>query len=326
MGTSALRSGEEPLVSVIMPAYNCAAFVTEAIESVLEQDYANKELIVVNDGSTDATAEKTARFGARVRLIEQPNRGPAAARNRGVAEARGKYLAFLDGDDVWLPGKLATQVSYAREHPDVKIVFTGFARWLPERSGTYPPARDFAAWGAKDVIGPEYSGYLYTTLLLDSVICIITAMMERAAFTGLGGFDENLKVGEDYEFWMRASRVCLARKIDRITALYRMQPDSATRSAPRAVSHEYMVLKQTLERFGTTGPDGTQVDEASLRGRLCDLCFAQGYRHFWRGDPRIAADAFKESMRYSGFAPRAAGYAVASMARALFSGHRQAQS
>ncbi len=326
MLNSTLSSGEEPSVSVIMPAYNCAAFVTEAIESVLEQDYANKELIVVNDGSTDATAEKVARFGARVRLIEQPNRGPAAARNRGVAEARGEYLAFLDGDDIWLPGKLAMQMSYVRGHPDVKIIFTGFARWLPERSGGYPPARDFAAWGAKDVIGPEYSGYLYATLLLDSVIHIITAVIERAAVTSLGGFDENLRVGEDYEFWMRASRVCLAHKIDRITALYRMQPESATRSAPRAVNHEYMVLKRTLERFGTTGPDGRQVDEASLYGRLGKLCFAHGYSHFWRGDPRIAADAFKESMRYSGFAPRVAGYAVASMARALLSLHREAQS
>ena len=159
----------------------------------------------------------------RVRLIEQPNRGPAAARNSGVAGARGRYLAFLDGDDIWLPGKLAMQMSYVRAHRDVKIIFTGFARWLPERSGAYPPARDFAVWGAKDVIGPEYSGYLYATLLLDSVIHVITAVIERAAFTSLGGFDENMRVGEDYEFWMRASRVCLAHKIDRITALYRMQ-------------------------------------------------------------------------------------------------------
>jgi glycosyltransferase involved in cell wall biosynthesis len=325
MLTSAMNSGDEPLVSVIMPAYNCAAFVAEAIDSVLEQDYAGKELIVVNDGSTDATAEQVARFGARVRLIEQPNRGPAAARNRGVIEARGRYLAFLDGDDVWLPGKLATQMAYLREHPEVKIVFTGFARWLPERSGAYPPAREFAAWGAKDVIGPEYSGYLYATLLLDSVIHIITAIIERAAFSGLGGFDENLRVGEDYEFWMRASRVCPAHKIDQIMALYRMQPESATRSAPRAVSHEYVVLSQTLERFGTAGPDGRQVDEAKLRARLGDLCFAHGYRHFWHGDPWIAAQAFKQSMRYSGFALRVASYAAASLARSFFSRHREAQ-
>ena len=196
---------------------------------------------------------------------------------------------------------------------------------MPERSGAYPPARDFAAWGAKDVIGPEYSGYLYATLLLDSVIHIITAVIERSAFTGRGGFDENLKVGEDYDFWMRASRVCIAHKIDRITALYRMQPESATRSAPRAVSHEYMVLKRTLERFGTVGPDGRQVDERRLHARLGNLCFAHGYRHFWHGDPRIAAQAFRQSMRYSGFALRVASYAAASLARSLFSRHREAQ-
>ena len=314
-----MSTKNQPLVSVIMPAYNCAAFVNEAIESVLGQDYENKELIVVDDGSTDATAEAIAGFGDRLRVIRQPNRGPAAARNRGVAEARGSYLAFLDGDDVWLPGKLATQMAYVVEHPEVKIVFTGFARWWPQQGGTYPPAHDIAAWSAKDVIGPEYSGYLYTTLLLNSVICIITAIIERAAFVVLDGFDENLRVGEDYDFWMRASRVCPAHKIDLITALYRMRPQSATRGTPLAMSYEYAVLKRTLERFGTTGPDWQQVDEASLHARLANLCFAHGYRHFWRGDPRIAAAAFRESMRYSGFAPRAACYTVASMARNFFS-------
>jgi glycosyltransferase involved in cell wall biosynthesis len=320
-----MRPGEQPLVSVVIPAYNCAPFVTEAIESVLSQDYANKEVIVVNDGSTDATAEMVMRFGDRLRLIEQPNRGPAAARNRGVSEARGEYLAFLDGDDIWLAGKLACEMSYIQEHPDVKIVFTGFSRWWPGRSNNYPPAHDPATWRAKDEIGPYYSGYLYTTLLLDSVICIITAVMERDAFTRLGGFDENLKVGEDYDFWMRASRVCAAYKIDRIMALYRMRPESATRSAPRTVSHEYMVLKRTLEQFGTAGPDGQHVDAAMLRARLANLCFAHGYRHFWRGDPRIAAESFKQSIRYSGLAPRVATYAAASMARSIFYPRREEQ-
>lgn len=316
-------SVKEPLVSVIVPAYNCASFITESIESVLEQEYANKELIVVNDGSTDGTAEAASRFGQHLRLIEQTNRGPAAARNRGAAEARGTYLAFLDGDDVWLPGKLATQMAYVSQHPEAKIVFTGFARWSPQHDGSYPPADDLEAWNAKDVIAPEFSGYLYTALLLDNVIHIITAVIERAAFVGLGGFDENLRVGEDYDFWMRASRVCLAHKIDQITALYRMQPESATRGAPPTANHEYMVLKRMLERFGPVGPDGRNVDDATLRARLGTLCFAYGYRHFWHGDPRIAAEAFKESMRYSGFAPRRVGYAIASMARALFSIRRE---
>ena len=108
-----------PTVSVIIPAFNAGWCVRKAIDSVLAQDYADSEVIVVNDGSTDDTAAVLASYGSAIRLIDQPNGGMSNARNAGIRAARGEFLAFLDSDDWWLPGKLTQQVELLRRHPEL---------------------------------------------------------------------------------------------------------------------------------------------------------------------------------------------------------------
>lgn len=110
------------MVSVIMPVHNGAQFLREAIESALAQDYTPVEIIVVDDGSTDATPQILASFGSRIRHIRQTNSGAAAARNAALQASRGEYLAFLDADDLWLPQKLRVQIDYLGSHPDVDLV------------------------------------------------------------------------------------------------------------------------------------------------------------------------------------------------------------
>ena len=105
-------------ISVVIPAYNHGRFLREAIDSVLAQTYAPLEIIVVDDGSTDDTEQIVRSYGDRVRYIRQQNAGVGAARNNGIANARGEYVAFLDSDDLWLPEKLAVQVEYMRRHPE----------------------------------------------------------------------------------------------------------------------------------------------------------------------------------------------------------------
>lgn len=107
-----------PLVSVVIPTYNQPAFLREALDSVLAQTFADYEIIVVNDGSTDDTQEQLERYGDRIRVITQDNQGIGRARNRGMDAASGRYIAFLDHDDLWHPAKLETQVAYMQEHPD----------------------------------------------------------------------------------------------------------------------------------------------------------------------------------------------------------------
>src|SRR5208283_2367398 len=104
----------DPLVSVVIPTYNCGRYICETVESALGQTYSPVEIIVVDDGSTDDTRERLTTYGDRVRYIYQQNTGPAVARNRGVQDAQGDWIAFLDADDLWLPYRLELQVELLR--------------------------------------------------------------------------------------------------------------------------------------------------------------------------------------------------------------------
>jgi len=110
---------ESPLVSIIVPVFNSSAYVAVALRSALEQDYENKEIIVVDDGSTDSTPEILKTFREQIVVLTQVNAGPGAARNRGLKHARGTYIAFLDADDFWVPGKLRLQIEYLEQKPEI---------------------------------------------------------------------------------------------------------------------------------------------------------------------------------------------------------------
>ena len=191
-----------PLVSVIFSVYNKEGYVGECVDSVLNQTYANWELIVVDDASTDGSLTVLRQVrDPRLRLVALPvnSRRPAAARNKGVELARGKYLAFLDGDDRWEPAKLDKQVAYMEAHPEFR--FSHAACWKMDargerlgvrHEGTLPPA------------GP------YGRALLDRVwVSISTVMVTRSLMEQVGGFDEHplWRGEEDAEFFLR----CAAR-------------------------------------------------------------------------------------------------------------------
>jgi glycosyltransferase involved in cell wall biosynthesis len=114
-------------VSVVIPAYNAERTIGDAIESVLAQNCDSSEVIVVNDGSTDSTADILERYRGLIRVVNQPNRGPSTARNAGVAQARGKYVAFLDSDDLWLPSKLDTMVAALEQRPSATLAFSEYS-------------------------------------------------------------------------------------------------------------------------------------------------------------------------------------------------------
>lgn len=288
---------DEPLVSVIMPAYNSRAYIAEAIRSVLDQDYQALELIVVDDGSSDGTPDEARLFGDRVRLLEQRNSGPAAARNRGVSLARGELLAFIDSDDIWAPGKVRAQVDYLSDNPDVGVVFGRLIRWFANADGTFNPLPEFVAPPSSkpQPIVPEESGWIYPEMLLDSVIWIVSAMVRKSIWDQLGGLDETLRIGEDYDFFIRASRLCKMDELDRLVAYYRMHPQSTTR-VMRTENFECLVLLRAIERFGTAAPDGREVCPRLLRERLFKLFFDHGYRHYQNGNPRIALQAFQQAL------------------------------
>ena len=180
-----------PLVTVVIPTYNRASFLREAIDSVLEQTFRSFELIVVDDGSTDGTGDLLRSYGSRLRSIYQENRGPSAARNAGIRAARGEWLAFLDSDDYWLPEKLAKQVAFVRENPHVRICYTEEI-WY-RRGRRVNPAKKHR----------KYSGWIFQRMLPLCIVSPSSVMIHRKVLDEVGMFDEELPACEDYDLWLR---------------------------------------------------------------------------------------------------------------------------
>ena len=184
-----------PEVSVIIPTYNRHAMVREAIDSVLAQTAANFELIVVDDGSSDGTSEDLARIAAKyaktIRIERIANRGPAAARNHGVAIARAPLIAFLDSDDLWAPEKLARHLDFMREHPAYAISQTNEI-WIRNGRRVNPGMRH------RKRAGDFFVESLRTCLISPSAV-----LMRKNLFDSIGGFDEDMTAAEDYDLWLR---------------------------------------------------------------------------------------------------------------------------
>ncbi|HEY1092631.1 MAG TPA: glycosyltransferase family A protein, partial [Burkholderiaceae bacterium] len=125
-----------PRVSVVIPSYNAEGFIAETLRSVLAQSFTDFEIIVVDDGSSDRTPEIAEALG--VRVLRQANAGVCAARNRGLAEARGEFICFLDHDDYWYPDKLAAQIAEFERDPELGVVYTDIIPWSVDATGTYP--------------------------------------------------------------------------------------------------------------------------------------------------------------------------------------------
>ncbi len=183
--SAAAFSAVQPTVSAIITAYNSADYVHRAIESILAQSYLASEIIVVDDGSSDGTADVIeARFGDRVRVIRQPNGGPNAARNRGARESQGDWIAYLDADDTWTPHRLEVQIPLTAR-PEIGVI-SGYA--VCEK-------REYMVSGR----------VTFEMLWERNYVGVPTSLIRRTAFEELGGFDEDRELvgAEDYNMWLR---------------------------------------------------------------------------------------------------------------------------
>ncbi len=183
-----------PAVSVIIPAYNRADMLQEAVDSVLAQTFTDFELIVVDDGSTDHTPEILAAYGDRIiHLTTVDRRGVSAARNAGIERSSGGLVAFLDSDDLWLPGKLACQVEFFASRPEALICQTE-ETWIRNHVRVNPKNHHRKA-----------SGMIYDRSLDLCLISPSAVMMKRDLFHRVGTFDEDLPACEDYDLWLRVT-------------------------------------------------------------------------------------------------------------------------
>jgi GT2 family glycosyltransferase len=183
-----------PVVSVIIPTYNRWPMIAEAVESVLEQAYRSFEIIVVDDGSTDGTMERLKKYGSSVLVISRQRSGVAASRNYGIRIAQGRYMAFLDSDDLWLPQKLTIQTSFMEQHPEVKICQTEEI-WIRHGAKVNPKAKH-----------AKPSGDIFRRSLDLCLVSPSAVMMMRDLLDQFGGFDESFPVCEDYDLWLRIAK------------------------------------------------------------------------------------------------------------------------
>jgi glycosyltransferase involved in cell wall biosynthesis len=229
-----------PAVSVITPAYNVEPYLGEAIASVLAQTFTDLEIVIIDDGSTDATfeiASEYARRDARVRLVRQTNGGISKARNQALRIASGGVFAILDSDDVWHPAYLERQLAILDEHPDVDIV-TGNAWFLggPHDGQPARPCPDGRA-------APELP-----RMLEDETAVFIMSVFRRRVYDLIGGFDESLRTNEDYDFWLRAAIAgCRFWRNDEPLGWYRRRDDSLS-------AGEVPMLRGIIRVFQKTRP------------------------------------------------------------------------
>jgi glycosyltransferase involved in cell wall biosynthesis len=272
-----------PLVSAVIPVYNGERFLAETIESVLTQTYPNIECIVVNDGSTDGTAEVAKSFGDKIRYFEKQNGGVSSTRNFGIERASGDYVAFLDADDLWLSVKVEKQMAFYCEHDDLGLVFTG-SYDVNEQKGIL---RENAV--------KSHEALIEEVLLLGSATGRIptTAIVPKSILNLVGKFDEQLSTSADADYICRLAREAKIAGVPEPLALYRVHGNQMHHNL-NALEHDMNIVLDKL--FSTPDvPDWIQRLRRRAYSRL-ESTLAVGYLS--KGQYRRAMKHAAEAMKY----------------------------
>ena len=264
--THASRSqaaAKTPRVSVILPTYNRAWIVEEAVASVLDQTFLDFELIVVDDGSKDDTRARLKRYGSRVRYLYQRNQGVSTARNTGIRHAAGELIALIDSDDLWAPAKLARQAAFFEDSPEARICQTE-ETWIRRGRRVNPKQRH-----------RKPSGWIFEPSLALCLVSPSAVMMRRELIAEMGGFDETLPACEDYDLWLRISLQCPIYLLDEPLVIKRGGHADQLSAAPGLDRYRIQSLDKILTRENLTPPQ-TKAATAMLRQK-CRI-YAAGCR------------------------------------------------
>ena len=272
----------KPQVSVIIPTYNRGRVIKEAIDSVLAQDYTEFELIVVDDGSTDHTSDVLDSYRNVIKVLSQKNRGVSAARNRGIAEASGKFIAFLDSDDLWLPHKLSTQVEFFNKTPDALICQTEEV-WIRNGLRANPKKRH-----------KKPSGMIFKLSLELCLVSPSAVMIKRSLFDRVGEFDETLPACEDYDLWLRISSRFPIYLIDTLLIIKRGGHDDQLSSRAGLDKFRIKAIEKII-KSKLLSDDQHQAAVKTLK-KKCDI-YAAGCRKRGRIDEAQYYEALSKRFR-----------------------------
>lgn len=281
-------------VSVVIPVCNGAAHLGATLEAVQAQWHPAHEVIVVDDGSDDDSALIARAHG--VTLLQQPRSGVCSARNHGLAQASGEWVAFLDQDDLWHPQHLQRQLQAAALAPEAGVVVSPYRHWYPQgRDGPQPPA-DWLATPPPLQLLPEHSGWVYHAFMEDCWALTSATLLRRSLLQQCGAFDTSLPFSEDWELWLRLSRHTRFAALNAPAVLYRQHPSQGSR-LPRAVDYRTELLLRHEREHGLCSADGRCLDRRRFRHTLAGYHLAFGYRHLQQGDPALGRQALWQAWR-----------------------------
>ena len=282
------------LVSIIIPTYNSRKWLGEAVDSALGQTHPDCEVVVVDDGSSDGTQEwLTETYGERIRYFSQTNQGLAAARNKGLAEAQGEYVQFLDADDYISSTKIETLVSYLETHPEVDVAFSHCMLFY---DGAPQEQYD---WYRTDHYQDED---IFVAMLREGFILIHMPVTRTNSLTGVGGFDESLGAGTDWEMWLRLA--WHGSKFIYVPGpalcYYRVRSKSMSHSL--ANSHDNMRVIDNVATYVTSPKDrkriGLPKEHGRLRFRYGRTLVEQGHRVHGLFHMVLGAIVERRNLRY----------------------------
>src|SRR5262245_25174348 len=234
----------DPIVSVVIAAYNARCFLPETLASVFSQSYSSYEIIVVDDGSTDGTREMLQTYNEKVVCRLQENRGPSAARNAAIEAAQGKYIAFLDADDLWFPQKLELQVDFMERNPRIGLVFSDMEEFDRER--TLCRSLLGRTLFARHLPAGQALADARQKLLIEDFIPTSTVVMRKECFTATGLFDESLQFVEDRDLWLRVAAAFPLAAIPMIVGRKRVHGSNlTTKSAEETLRARIRVWEKT---------------------------------------------------------------------------------
>ncbi|MDE3273460.1 glycosyltransferase family 2 protein [Pseudoalteromonas sp. G4] len=283
-------------VSIIMPNYNCLAYLPKAIDSVLQQQDVRFELIVVDDGSTDGSLEwllQAEKKYNQLRVITQPNLGVIAARNRAIKKANSQFIAFLDADDYWYPNKLRKQVDFMLANPNCGLTFTNYQhvdmqyRNIIDCFSYWPEFKKY-----RDANNTNYQllANALNLLLIANVIGTSCVMVNKEIIERAGGFDPSLRSASDWDCWLRIALISEIGFCEDITMDYLMRPNSITANKQNRID----AMAEITERICTLG----NVEPTTRRKANARLLESYGEMHREDGDLSTAISfsykAFKE--------------------------------
>lgn len=235
---------EEKVISVVIPLYNKANTIARTLKSVFDQSYGNYEIVIVDDGSTDGSDAIVERLNDdRIRLIRQENAGVSAARNKGIREARGKYIALLDGDDEWKPEYLSTQVNLIANFPDCSVFVTGYEFKDQNNKVTYPIINRLRL----DSPG-ILENYFEIASCSTPIVTSINIVAEKMALLSIGGFPEGIRLGEDLITWAKLACKYKIAYDPKPLAIYNFATQSA-RVVPDKLPNENDVVGAEFARL-----------------------------------------------------------------------------